>query len=196
MAARRSYHHRDLARAAKARALELLAAGAGELTLPAVARSLGVSHAALYRHFAGRRGLLSALAQDGYAAFGELIAKRTAGLEGEALLAAVFTAYLDFAGRHPGYFRALFHPELLDKSDLPELDRVATARFEALRELLERAGLAPTPEHAALVWASVHGLAVLVSDGWLPGRSGLTTAGLRRMPKTMARALMSGLASR
>ena len=64
--AARPYHHGDLARALLRQALETVAqGGAAELSLRAVARAAGVAPAAVYRHFADRRALLSACAADG-----------------------------------------------------------------------------------------------------------------------------------
>jgi AcrR family transcriptional regulator len=196
MPERASYHHRDLPRAALGEAARLLARSEGDFTLPEIARRLGVSHAALYRHFRGRRGLLASLAAEAYADFGALLAERTAGLAGAALLAATFRAYFEFATEHRGHFRALFHPELRDKGDLPELDSVARGSFEGFVEILRGAGLDPDPASAALTWSAIHGLAVLWLDGWLPGRSGLSAEARAELPEALARMVIDGLRPR
>lgn len=196
MAADRRYHHRDLPRAAVAAALELLSEPGGALSLPAVGRKLGVSHAALYRHFAGRRGLLAAVAVEGYAAFAALLTERTGQLNGTPLLEAACRAYLEFASDQPGYFRALFHRELRDRADLPELEEVSKGNLNALSEILRRAGFAHGPEAAALAWSAMHGLSKLRADGWLPGGTGLSEVQTEALPELLAAMLLRGLPRR
>lgn len=61
------YHHGDLARALVregVRAVE--ASGAAALSVKTLAGSLGVSHAAVYRHYANRDALLGAIAEHGF----------------------------------------------------------------------------------------------------------------------------------
>src|SRR6516225_9375031 len=63
----RPYHHGDLWRALVQAGIEILhEEGVHALTLRAVARRAGVSHAAPYRHFADKEALLAAIAEDGY----------------------------------------------------------------------------------------------------------------------------------
>ena len=63
----RPYHHGNLRRALLEQAERALAErGAEGLSLRELARAVGVSHAAPRRHFADRRALLDALAQDGF----------------------------------------------------------------------------------------------------------------------------------
>src|SRR5690349_14111931 len=63
----RAYHHGDLRQALIQSALQLLRdEGPEALTLRAVARAAGVSQTAPYRHFADRRALVGAVAEDGF----------------------------------------------------------------------------------------------------------------------------------
>lgn len=60
---RPTYHHGNLRAAALERAAQLAAdGGTGALSLRQLARDLGVSPAALYRHFADKDALLDGLA--------------------------------------------------------------------------------------------------------------------------------------
>ena len=64
----KSYHHGDLRSAAVAEGLRLLQEReADSLSLREIARNVGVSATALYRHFPDRASLLAALANAGYA---------------------------------------------------------------------------------------------------------------------------------
>ena len=74
--AARGYHHGDLRAAVIAAGLERLAEGDGaELGLRALARDVGVSATALYRHFPDKEALLDALADEGLRRLGALQAQ-------------------------------------------------------------------------------------------------------------------------
>ena len=74
--AARAYHHGDLRAAVIAAGLDRLAEGDGaELGLRALARDVGVSATALYRHFPDKEALLDALADEGLRRLGALQAQ-------------------------------------------------------------------------------------------------------------------------
>lgn len=198
--ANQEYHHGDLRAQALREASRMLARDAErDFSLLEIARKLGVSHAALYRHFAGRKGMLAALALEGYQQFGAALAEATAGLEGVALLEATAATYLGFARRKKALFRAIFHPLLADKSDFPELEAAARGSFGELGRILARLGLpvrGEAPLYAVLVWSALHGAAQLEADGWIPGRSGLSKDTLERLlPEALAAVLLQGMAA-
>ena len=64
---RRPYHHGNLRRALLDEALATIRAeGVDGLTLREIGARLGVSRTALYRHFADKRALLTAVATEGF----------------------------------------------------------------------------------------------------------------------------------
>ena len=160
---RREYHHGDLRAALLREAGKLLEKeGLGALTLRALTRRAGVSHAAPYRHFADREALLAALAAEGFRMLGE--AQREAaearGLRG------LGEAYVRFALAHPRRFRLMFGGDVrIDRH--PELREVAKRTFETLSgALASRVPSAPGARDASLAaWALVHGLAQLLMEG-------------------------------
>ena len=82
-APRGQYHHGDLPQALKKLALELIAKhGVEGFSLRQAATALGVAPSAVYRHFADKSELLSALAHDGFQAMG---AYRMGQLAGDQL---------------------------------------------------------------------------------------------------------------
>ncbi|MFT4874371.1 TetR/AcrR family transcriptional regulator [Congregibacter sp.] len=66
-AGQRAYHHGNLRAKLLEQAIEQLRhTPAEQLSLRAVARALGVSQTAPYRHFSGKEALLAAIATRGY----------------------------------------------------------------------------------------------------------------------------------
>jgi AcrR family transcriptional regulator len=175
--AARPYHHGDLRRALLDAALSLIEAqGVEALTLRAVAGQVGVTHAAPYRHFVDKGDLLAAVAGEGF----KLLAERTeaardaagAGLTDRLL--AIGVAYVRFAVEHPAHYRVMFGRGLVDLPADHPFHADAQRAFGVLTGTvgeLQAAGLmaADAPDaRAVLGWATVHGLAMLLTDGLLP----------------------------
>ena len=74
----RTYHHGNLREALLTAAESALASG-GDLSLRALARQVGVSHAAPRRHFSDKQALLDALAEDGFVRLGTVLREAVAG---------------------------------------------------------------------------------------------------------------------
>jgi AcrR family transcriptional regulator len=169
MSTSRSYHHGDLRGALLAAGMDMLRGeGVSALSLRELARRVGVSQTAPYRHFASKDELLAALAEDGFRVFADdlRMADRSAVAGGE--LVAQAGAYVAFATREPALFRLMFGP--LNIKSYPGL---AAASFEAFGVLSHRVThLTPAADVEARTigsWALVHGLAMLVIDGRLEG---------------------------
>src|SRR5579859_6373914 len=127
------YHHgalRDALLEAAERVLER--DGLPRLTLRAVAREAGVSHAAPTHHFGDLAGLLSELAAIGFRQFDAALAKAGAAADGSPETAmARAKAYVGYAQAHPGLYGLMFRTERLDMSR-PALDQAAGASFREL----------------------------------------------------------------
>ncbi|GAA3955713.1 TetR/AcrR family transcriptional regulator [Actinoplanes auranticolor] len=119
---------------------QLAEGGPGALSLNAIAKELGVSGPALYRYFAGRDALLTALILDAYA---DLTAALAAAGHRLPDLAA---AYRSWAVAHPHRYRLLFGAPLpgYDAHD----ERLADAAQRALDVLLAGVGPGPQPTPA------------------------------------------------
>lgn len=161
-----SYHHGDLRAAVIAAGLKRLEASDGsDLGLRALARDVGVSATALYRHFPDKEALLDALADEGLRRLGALQSQawlKAGG--GRAGFLATGIAYVRFAHDEPAVFRLSFTRQMAERCE------VGTDGGEVGYNLL-RAGIAQTmpylddPDAAALhAWSLVHGLAMLVID--------------------------------
>lgn len=171
-----SYHHGDLRNALLDAALQHIEQQREvSFTLRELAKTLGVSAAAPFRHFGSKRLLLAALAEAGY----RLMKSRFDDIDRQFAADPVIClqrkgiAYVEFAVTHQAYFLAMNHPELADKSDLPELHATCSAAFASMQQSVAACGdrglLAPCGPAAATLaaWSAVHGLALLLIDGQL-----------------------------
>ena len=179
------YHHGDLRGALLKAADEILERdGLPGLTLRAVAREAGVSHAAPKHHFGDLTGLVSELAATGFRQFNAEMqaADAAGGTPGEKARARAMS-YVGYAQAHPGMYTLMFRTERLDMAR-PSLKEAANASFSELARAVGAsrqdsiAGETLTLEQAADIvrsWSLVHGFAMLLLDDRLSNV-------LRRLP--------------
>jgi AcrR family transcriptional regulator len=169
----KTFHHGDL-RAALIRAgLDLLETQLADgLSLREIARKVGVSPTAVYRHFPNKQSLLYALcehAADGlYAAQAEAMAAAGGGLVG---FIETGKSYIRYAIANPALFRLLMTTR--PPNEVSELDSHVSAAMRLLGDnvlsLLPPGTSRQTARtFAALAWAKVHGMAMLMLDGQIP----------------------------
>ena len=179
------YHHGALHEAlleAAGRVLER--DGLPGLTLRAVAREAGVSHAAPTHHFGDLTGLLSELAAIGFRQFNAAMTAAGAAIASPADKAPHRAkAYLAYAQAHPAMYGLMFRTERLDMSR-PALREAANASFAELagavgairhEQISETALSLEQGAAIARAWSLVHGFTTLLLDGRLSDI-------LRRMP--------------
>ena len=164
--ATKSYHHGDLRAALVDAGMELLATRtADDLSLREVARAVGVSATAVYRHFPDKAALMSALAGEGLAMLGKAQHAAFDAAGGEvAGFSATGAAYVRFAIEHTALFRLIFasvsHGAVTDLENVPD---------GAMRFLMENAARLAPPGieqriFALQSWSVAHGLAMLIID--------------------------------
>src|SRR5688572_5674757 len=172
---RDQYHHGDLRRALLQAAVRTLQKqGFAALTLRAVGEELGVSRTALYRHFADKSALLTAVASEGFRMLhGDLVGAWQEQGKGRAGFDAMGQAYVRFALANSWHYRIMFGGGFeLDASD-PELSASGAAAFGALVDALveqQAQGLVRRDDpqtQATFIWAVVHGIAMLAIDAGL-----------------------------
>ncbi len=177
--ARRPYYHGDLREALPDAVEDIVREhGLEGVTIRDVARQLGVSHTAAFRHFADKRALLTAFAVRSARAMAAFMDTEADGARdpGERVL-ALGLGYVRFAVEQPGALRAIFRGGLVNAADSDY--RAATALLQArlsTGDPVAGAVGALAPE-ALLSWSTVHGLATLWVDGLLA----------RSLPETQAR---------
>jgi AcrR family transcriptional regulator len=149
--------------------------GADAVTIRAVARACGVSHAAPANHFADRRSLLTALAAELFADLAETMENALAGAPqnpankgfGTARLTAFGEALVAYGLAHPERYRLLWRRDLLDGEDAAlqgTMDRLYARLLEELSALPLPAG--KDPETAAVgLWSLCHGYISMRLDG-------------------------------
>lgn len=165
------YHHGDLRRGLVDAALDLLAeGGTEELGLRELARRVGVSAAAPYRHFRDKQALIQAVAAAGFERFHAEVEGAKGGLPPDEQFAAMAEAYVRFALRYPRLYKLMFSSEL-GKFEDPDLRRAADAAYASLAVAAAREDPEAPGEAAIAAWAFVHGLSMLLLDGQLLGVS-------------------------
>jgi AcrR family transcriptional regulator len=198
------YHHGDLRRALLQAAVRTIQKhGFDALTLRAVGAELGVSRSALYRHFADKSALLTAVAAEGFRMLRlDLRTAWEAGGKGSAGFEAMGEAYVRFAVSNPWHYRVMFGGGFeLDAGDA-ELAEEGDGAFRALLDALveqQAQGLARRDDpqtQANFVWAVVHGIAMLAIDGSFEHRgadvAALTRYAVERLRTGIAPSMVRG----
>ncbi len=163
-----TYHHGDLRQALVDAALVAIAEhGLEGLNRRDVARRLGVSPAAPYRHFADKDALVRAVAADIAARYAAVLAQAAAEAPPDPLsqFRATGIAAVRFAVRHPAHFRVVYTPGLHDHRGDADPTQRALAAAQA-------AGvIAAIPVDAIMLTAqcAIYGLSRMIVDGQLPG---------------------------
>lgn len=166
-----SYHHGNLRTALVECGMHILdTQGIEAMSLRAAARLAGVSQTAPRNHFADKRGLLAAIAAEGFVQLkrGRTLSIRTGMTAGERLYVVVFN-YVRFAVDRPALFHLMFGPEISDRTEYPELDARANDSFDLLRSVIadilkERATAYSVETAVSMVWSGMHGLATLLTE--------------------------------
>jgi AcrR family transcriptional regulator len=176
---RRAYHHGDLRNAVLDAGLALTRDGGTDaVSVREVARRVGVVPTAVYRHFADRDALVSAIA----VRIQEQVAERMRDAppahpphttpppsDGRTRLRAVGLGYIGFALSEPGWFEVAFGgaSALPDDVDPAALPAPLAMLVDALDDLVAEGSLpaASRPGAEWPCWSTVHGFALLALRG-------------------------------
>ena len=137
------------------------------LSLRAMARELGVSQTAPYRHFKDKNSLLATLAAEGFALLTTEMqaAIREHPMDAASAMQASGIAYVGFALANPEQYMLMFGPGIADRQRYGELKKNSDAAFQVLLDVVDRVqreGLfagKPTEMVANTAWALTHGIA-------------------------------------
>jgi len=171
---KRGYHHGNLRQALVDAALRLIDdLGPQGFTLSEAAKAADVTPAAVYRHFAGRDELIAEVARQGYDIFAALMefAYNDGKPSSLAAFEATGRAYLAFARKYPGHYKAMFESGLSLNAH-PDLAMVAGRARQVLEQAAMRlsehipaAKRPPASMFSAHIWALSHGVVELFTRG-------------------------------
>ena len=141
--------------------------GVEQLSLRDVARRLGVSHQAPYKHYANRDALLAEVVAREFARFASHLDGRTRLEDPFDDLMSLGRAYLTYAFSNPLSYRLMFGTPLPDPDGHPEMLARARRAFSILQDCVSRLnsnGRNPTNGSdidldALFIWSLIHGVA-------------------------------------
>lgn len=173
-----NYHHGNLRQALLDAAInEIRQHGVEKLSLRALARSLGVSQTAPYRHFADKDSLLAELATEAFDALADAVrAKLDSTKSAFENTVAAGNAYLEFGLNNPEKYRLMFGTGIQNREDFPLLKIAGNGAFELLFSLIEagqKTGVFVSGSSALLAnacWSALHGFVLLSIDGMFARR--------------------------
>lgn len=180
-----SYHHGDLRRALMDEGLKVISReGATRINLRELARAVGVSHGAPYRHFESREELILELALEGATLFLRHLeeGRDAAGPDTRKRFKGMGIGYFNFAMNHPHHYRLIFNREVPHDLSGPkgqQLGETMQASFMALMGIvqeMQKAGYIREDDPfvlSSLIWSQMHGIMSLLIDGRFTGLPGL-----------------------
>lgn len=166
----------DLRGAVLTEALRIIKSeGVGALSIRKVARNLGFSHGAPYRHFPTREHILAALTERGFELFSAALLRNLTPLyeveKLDARLAQMCENYFAFVFENPDYYQYIFGPPRFDHRGFPVLQEKSFGSFAILTEQIRammHAGTIAKGDVLAVsmfVFSAMHGAASLMLNG-------------------------------
>jgi AcrR family transcriptional regulator len=173
-----TYHHGDLRDAlVQAALVEAEQGGPEAISLKALAKQLGVSQPAPYRHFTDRQALLEAVTAEAFRQFNAVLRESVRKPSKRSKLSRLAQAALDFGLRRNGIYRLMFASRTMACSPRDsELHNAAMESFGLLLDALEAPAVGLLRERQALkIWAAMHGVVMLAEQGLLTGHVAQTS---------------------
>jgi AcrR family transcriptional regulator len=168
-----TYHHGDLRDALVQAALAEAELGGPEaISISALAKKLGVSQPAPYKHFADRESLLAAVTAEAFRQFSDILRQSIGKPSKRSKLSRFAQATLEFGLRRNGIYRLMFASRTKAcAAKGSELHNAALETFALLLEALEAPAVGLLRERSALkIWAALHGVVMLAEQGLLTGQ--------------------------
>jgi AcrR family transcriptional regulator len=170
-----TYHHGDLRDALVQAALAEVELGGPEtISISALAKKLGVSQPAPYKHFADRETLLVAVTAEAFRQFNAILRASIQNPSKRSKLSRLAQATLNFGLRRNGIYRLMFASRIMVSAPKgSELHAAALESLALLLEALEAPAVGLLRERSALkIWAALHGVVMLAEQGLLTGQIG------------------------
>ena len=148
----------------------IAAQGVEKLSMRDVARKLGVSHQAPYKHYPSRDHLLSEVIRRCFQGFAQALNGRPRFVEPIQDMRSLGAQYLTYALEHPLEYRLMFGTPWPPVEAHPELVLDAQHAFNVLRSALtplypvKKVDPDKIDSDALFVWSSMHGLATILQS--------------------------------
>lgn len=176
-----------------------LSEGLDGFSMRKLAKRVGVTAPALYRHFEGRDAVIGEVVREAYRSFIGYIYRALEAPTAFERFQGAGQGYLDFALEHPRWYEIIFtSPQQLGMQALPqdiEAMGCAIHQFwmDRVRECMDTGVLKRSdPQCTSLtMWAHAHGMVQLYKQGNLP----VDEAGFRVLFEQSCARLMSGVAT-
>ena len=195
------YHHGDLHDEILCAACELIEEKTiALLSLREIAKKVGVSHTAPYRHFKDKESLLAGIAAIGFNQLSKQLTEAavTHMNDPAAQLQEAGNSYVQMALANPQCMQLMFSGILPCDDTYPELRASGDAAFDGLKNIIEegqesgafKQGDVETLALAA--WSTIHGLALLLISGNLSEVLSIAVDA-SRVTKAVTTTLLQGL---
>lgn len=148
--------------------------GLESLSIREVARRLGVSHQAPYKHFESRDHILAGVVARTYSEFSRHLEARPRSDDPEQDMHNLGIAYLAYAKANPLKYRLMFGTPLREPGRYPEMMEEAHRAFDILRKRLSSMQRKPLNDgsnkeadvgrDAMFVWSTLHGFATIAAS--------------------------------
>jgi AcrR family transcriptional regulator len=147
---------------------DIATSGPAHVSLRALARSAGVSHAAPAYHFRDKTGVFTAIATEGFQLLHDSQRRTIEGTEASETLLPLAVNYVLFALDHPSHYEVMWREDLYDPADAA-LIAARVQVFDLFYESVAAGTGDVEPDQflgaVAAAWSMVHGFATL----WLSG---------------------------
>lgn len=168
-----TYHHGNLREELMHKAIAAIRKnGVDKLSLRALARDVGVSQTAPYRHFADKNALLAELATHALQELATVFLAAITPSESAAVnIQNAGELYLRYAFDNPEKYRLMFGPTISERQQYPQLVSAGHAAFAVLQTFIEQGQAngeitrVPSALLANSCWANIHGFALAHMDG-------------------------------
>jgi AcrR family transcriptional regulator len=173
MTVKGTYHHGDLRqKIIEAALLWIETENIVSLSLRSIARNIGVSHNAPYRHFPDKESLLIAIAEIGFQQLQKSLQQALVNSPDDAQqrVENLGIAYIQYAVENQAYYRVMFSDRYKNAGKNGSVSQLAEKAFEVLLDAIKVGQQSEvfTPEDcqqlAYVCWSLVHGVSMLAID--------------------------------
>lgn len=140
-----------------------------DFSLRELAKKLGVSHAAAYKHFKEKKDLLETIALEGFLNLKSSFQKALVGSSNNSAhsLELLGKAYIEFAIQNPGYYRVMFGIHFNNETN-EDLHKASLEAFVCLYDVIGKRSK-ENFKKAMFAWSVVHGWTMLQLEGQVDG---------------------------